>query len=211
MESKGGFMTIKAIIWDMGGVLLRTEDYVPRQRLAEGLGKSRGDLEELVFWGESGSRAQLGKITIDQHWDNLRVELNLTHEGLDLFKEEFWRGDLVDEELIDYIRSLRKHYTTGLLSNAFSNLRQVIDEIWMFTDAFDEMIISAEVGLVKPDERIYRLALERLGVAPEQAVFIDDFNNNVQAANLLNMPAIHFKNSKQVRQELEHILEGKSG
>jgi len=190
-------------------VLLRTEDYVPRQRLAERLGKSRSELEELVFWGESGSRAQLGEITIDQHWENLRGELNLTSDGLDQFKEEFWRGDLVDEELVGYIRSLRKRYKTGLLSNAFSNLRQVIDEIWMFTDAFDEMIISAEVGLVKPDDRIYRIALERLEVGPEEAIFIDDFNNNVHAASLLNMPTIHFKNSEQARQDLEQILEGK--
>jgi len=202
-------MKIKAIIWDMGGVLLRTEDDAPRQRLAERLGKSRSELEELVFWGESGSRAQLGEITIDQHWENLRGELNLTSDGLDQFKEEFWRGDLVDEELVGYIRSLRKRYKTGLLSNAFSNLRQVIDEIWMFTDAFDEMIISAEVGLVKPDDRIYRIALERLEVGPEEAIFIDDFNNNVHAASLLNMPTIHFKNSEQARQDLEQILEGK--
>ena len=202
-------MTIKAVIWDMGGVLLRTEDSKPRQRLAERLGVDRAKLEEMVFWGESGSRAQLGEISIDQHWENLRSDFNLSPEGLEKFKEGFWGGDFVDQELVEYIRSLRKSNKTGLLSNAFSNLRQVIDQVWKFADAFDEMIISAEVGLVKPDDRIFHLALDRLGVTAEQTVFIDDFKSNISAANRLKIHAIHFKSPEQARQELEQLLEGK--
>ena len=201
-------MAIRAVIWDMGGVLLRTEDYTPRERLAKRLGVKRADLEELVFWGESGSRAQLGEIDIDQHWENVRTELNLSSQGLIEFKNDFWNGDAVDFELIEYIRSLRPRYKTGLLSNAFSNLRQVINEVWMIADAFDEMIISAEVGMVKPDERIYRLALGRLGVTAEEVVFIDDFARNIEGARLLNMPAIHFRSAQQARFELEQLLDG---
>ena len=201
-------MAIRAVIWDMGGVLLRTEDYASRERLAQRLGLSRSDLEKLVFWGESGSRAQLGEITIDQHWENLRQELNLSDQAMVDFKEDFWCGDRVDMKLVEYIRSLRSHYKTGLLSNAFSNLRQAISEVWKFADAFDEMIISAEVGLVKPDDRIYCLALERLGVSAEEAVFVDDFSSNIEGARLLNMRTIHFKNSQQVLDELAQLLEG---
>jgi epoxide hydrolase-like predicted phosphatase len=201
-------MAIRAVIWDMGGVLLRTEDYASRERLAQRLGLSRSDLEKLVFWGESGSRAQLGEITIDQHWENLRQELNLSDQAMVDFKEDFWGGDRVDMELIDYIRSLRAHYKTGLLSNAFSNLRQVISEVWKFADAFDEMIISAEVDMVKPDDRIYCLALERLGVVAKEAVFVDDFSRNIEGARLLNIQTIHFKNTQQVLDELAQLLEG---
>ena len=200
-------MTIRAVIWDMGGVLLRTEDYASRDRLARRLGMQRADLEELVFWGESGSRAQLGEIDIDQHWENVRIEFNLSPQGLSEFKDDFWGGDQLDMELIAYIRSSRSRYKTGLLSNAFSNLRQVINEVWKLVDTFDEMIISAEVGLVKPDERIYWLALERLGVKAEEAVFIDDFTRNIERARLLNMHAIHFRSPYQARVELEQLLD----
>jgi FMN phosphatase YigB (HAD superfamily) len=61
-------MTIKAIIFDLGGVLLRTEDFTPRERLAEHLGMDRNELEELIFGGDSGSQAQRGEITTGEMW-----------------------------------------------------------------------------------------------------------------------------------------------
>ncbi len=201
-------MTIRAVIWDMGGVLLRTEDHKSRERQAEKLGLSRDKLEEMVFWGDYGSRAQLGEYTVEQHKENLRRVFDITSEEMTHFWEEFWAGDRVDMELIEYIRSLRSRYKTCLLSNAFSNLRRVIDEVWNFSDAFDEIIISAEVGLVKPDDRIYRLALDRLNVNPEEAVFIDDFLQNIEAARLINMKVVHFENSQQARTDLENLLSG---
>jgi len=95
-----------------------------------------------------------------------------------------------------------------LLSNAFSDLRRVVTETWMFADAFDEMVISAEVGVVKPDPRIYHLALERLEASPEAAVFIDDFRRNVEGARAVGLNAIHFKDPGQARGELEGLLNG---
>ena len=68
----------------------------------------------------------------------------------------------------------------------------------MFTSIFgfdrlvDEMIISAEEGIAKPDERIYRIALEKMGVEPEEAVFLDDLSANVEAARQLGMKAVQF-------------------
>ena len=201
-------MGIQAVIWDLGGVLLRTEDYAPRQGLAQRYGMSLDEIEGFVFSGDSGDRAQLGEISADQHWENLRHKLGLTTTEMREFQEAFWGGDQLDTELVEYIRQLRKRYKTGLLSNAFSDLRRLVTDIWQFADAFDEMIISAEVGLVKPDPRIYRLALERLGVAPEAAVFIDDLRRNVVGAQAVNLHTIHFENPQQARQELEYLLNG---
>jgi putative hydrolase of the HAD superfamily len=84
----------------------------------------------------------------------------------------------------------------------------VVAETWKFADAFDEMVISAEVGLVKPDPRIYQLAVDRLGVAPADAVFIDDFSRNVEGAQAVGLHAIHFRNPQQARRELEDLLNG---
>lgn len=201
-------MTIRAVIWDLGGVLLRTEDPAPRQALAERLGMTRSELETLVFAGPSGNRAQIGEITIDEHWENLRQELGFSSQEMEDFKAEFWKSDRVDTVLVDYIRSLRSSYKTGLLSNAFSNLRQVITGTWHFEDAFDEMVISAEVGLVKPDARIYHLALERLGVAPFEAIFVDDFLHNIEGARAVGLYAVHFQNSPQARLDVENLLNG---
>ena len=201
-------MGISAVIWDLGGVLVRTEDASARQSLAERLKMSRSDLEKLVFNGESGWRGQLGEISIDEHCENVR---RLTGQGVDSmgeFQRLFWEGDRVDYELVDYIRTLRGRYKTALLSNAFSNLREFVQTVWKFDDAFDEIVISAEVGLVKPDALIYRLALERLGVEPEQAVFIDDIFENIEGARQAGLHAIHFRGPGQARGELEKLLDG---
>jgi putative hydrolase of the HAD superfamily len=201
-------MSIQTVIWDLGGVLVRTEDYAPRRALAQRFGMTVAEIEEFVFSGESGDRAQRGEISVEQHWENQGAALGLSPAELQAFRTEFWDGDRLDTDLVTYIRRLRQDFKTGLLSNAFSDLRQVVTETWKFADAFDEMVISAEVGLVKPDPRIYHLAVERLGVAPAAAVFIDDFLRNVQGARAEGLNAIHFQNPQQARRELEDLLDG---
>ncbi len=201
-------MAISAVIWDLGGVLLRTEDFSSRQALADRMGKSRTELENLVFDGDSGDRAQLGEISADEHWDNIRRILGLDAAGISEFRRRFWEGDQLDVELVDTIRSLRGHYKTGLLSNAFSDLRQVVTARLNFSDAFDEMVISAEIHLMKPDARIYQYALQRLGVAAQEAVFIDDMLRNVEGARSQGMNAIHFCQRSQALAELERLLKG---
>jgi epoxide hydrolase-like predicted phosphatase len=101
---------------------------------------------------------------------------------------------------------LHSSYKTGLLSNAFSTLRSYITQVWQFADAFDDMVISAEVGMVKPEARIFHLALARLKVEPEAAVFVDDFLENVEAARALGMQGVHFQDPALARMAVERIL-----
>jgi epoxide hydrolase-like predicted phosphatase len=165
-------------------------------------------LENLVFSGDSGDRAQLGEITVDEHWENIRRILGLDAARIGEFQRQFWGGDRLDGELVDYIRRLRGRYKTGLLSNAFSDLRQVTTTMLNISDAFDEMVISAEIHLMKPDPRIYQYALRRLGVAPPEAVFIDDMLQNVEGARSQGIYAIHFRQRAQAWVDLERLLNG---
>jgi epoxide hydrolase-like predicted phosphatase len=201
-------MAIQAVIWDLGGVLVRTEEPNPRKRLAARFGMTRNEIEGLVFGGESGDKAQRGEISVGQHWEAIGNKLGLTQGELNDFIAGFWGGDVLDTTLIDFIRSLRPELKTGLLSNAFSDLRRMLTDVWEIFDVFDEVIISAEVGLVKPDARIYQLAVSNLGVTPNEAVFIDDFPHNVEGARAVNLQAIHFKSTRQTLDNLAEILPG---
>ena len=201
-------MTISAVIWDLGGVLLRTEDMTSRQALADRMEIPREKLEDMVFDNESGDRAQLGEISVDEHWENIRQQLGLDASGISEFRRQFWDGDRLDVALVDYIRRLRGNYKTGLLSNAFSDLRQIVTAMLNFSDAFDEMVISAEVHMMKPDPRIYQYALQKLGVAAQEAVFIDDIRLNVEGARSQGLHAIHFRTAAQTRADLERLLNG---
>jgi epoxide hydrolase-like predicted phosphatase len=204
-------MTIKAIIFDLGGVLLRTADFAPREQLAAILGMSRHELEEFIFGRESGDQAQRGEIAVRQHWENLCRELKYSPEEFQHLLDEFFSYDQLDPNLLDYVRELHKTHKTALLSNAWDDLRQVIAEKWHFEDAFDELIISAEVKLAKPDRRIFELALDRLKVQPSEAIFVDDMQRNIDGASKAGLIGILFRTPEQAKQDIEFHINNHRG
>ncbi len=201
-------MVIKAVIFDLGGVLLRTQDFSVREALAERLSMDRHELEEFVFGGESGDRAQRGEVSAQQHGENLRYQLGYSPQEFQAFLDEFFASDRIDEQLVDYIRVLRKKYKTALLSNSADDLRQKISEKWHIQDAFDLLIISAEVGAAKPDPRIFRFTLDQLGIPAGETIFVDDFQRNVDAAAEMGIHAIRFISPQQICEELDRLLNG---
>ena len=162
-------------------------------------------LVKLVFDSETAGQASLGLISEEEHWAAVTRRLHLPESETQAIHEEFFAGDVIDLHLLDFMRALRKQYKVGLISNAWSGLRPWIISK-KFEDVFDAMTISAEVGVMKPDARIYRIALEKLGVAPAESVFLDDFPENVAGARAVGMQAIHFKQVDQALDELKQIL-----
>ena len=199
-------MGIRAVIFDLGGVLVRTEDHQPRSRLAEELNLSYAELDKRVFANESSRQATVGRVTEQEHWKTVQQEVGMTDEQFSNFVERFFAGDRLDHELVDTIRKLRPRYRTALLSNAWDNLRAMLEGEWRIADAFDEVFISAEMGIAKPDSEIYLRVLERLELQPPQAVFVDDFIENVEAARQAGLHAIHFRTQSQALAELFELL-----
>ena len=197
---------IQLIIWDIGGVLVRTENHKPRQRLADRYGMARGELEQIVFGGTEDNPAQLGFISYEQHWRNLTLRFGLDEKQTAAFRDQFFGGDVVDRELARVIRHLGRDHSVAALSNAFSNMRTMMKDVWKIADLFYPIIISAEVGLMKPDPAIYRLALERSGCKAEETVFIDDSAINVEAAEDIGMNGIQFLSRQQTLNELADVL-----
>lgn len=199
-------MAIRAVIFDLGGVLVRTVDPRPRGEYAQRLGLTYGDLDRVVFDRSTAVQATLGALTAEEHWEGVRQALGLPVEELPILQAAFWGGDVLDEDLVRYLRSLRPRCKTALLSNAWSHLRDWLENLWHIADAFDEIIISSETGVAKPDERAFRIALERLGVAAQEAVFVDDFSENVEAARRLGMQGVLFQSTRQMMAEVERLL-----
>ena len=198
---------IRAVLWDMGGVLLRNMIPEPRIRLAELYGMSEAQLEELVFGNPVSKKATIGEVGVEELWEYVREALQLDPQKLAEFEVTFWSSDRVDEELIDFIQSLRQNYKIGLLSNAFIDARPSLSKRFPgLLNVFDEVVFSYEVKIAKPDPRIYSLMLDKLGLEPENAIFVDDFRENVEAAHALGIHAIQFRNSRQARQAVLEVL-----
>jgi putative hydrolase of the HAD superfamily len=121
-------------------------------------------------------------------------------------ESEFFAGDILDFALVDEIRTLKQQYTTAILSNYFPSLRDKVERHWKISDAFDHLVISSEVGLMKPDPAIYQIALEKANCLPDEAVFLDDFNENVTSARQVGLHGIWFRSPSQALADLENIL-----
>ncbi len=197
---------MRAIYWDIGGVLVRTEDRGPRTRLAESLGTTYEQLEELVWGGKRGRLAQIGQIEEAEQWRYACRSLGVDEQRAGWLKAEFFAGDRVDHELADVIRGLRKKYKTGVISNAMSDARRFLEKEAQIADAFDALTYSYAVGIMKPQPGIFLAALQALGVEANRAVFVDDFEKNVVGAREIGMKAVHFKTKEQSLHELGKIL-----
>jgi putative hydrolase of the HAD superfamily len=198
-------MSIRAVYFDLGGVIVRTEDKGPRTELAKSLGLDYKAIDRAVFGSASAHQASIGVISDEQHWQSVVRALNFPESEIPGFIEAFFGGDRTDLMLVDFLRSLRPALKVGLISNAFSGLRGWTIE-HKIDDAFDDMTISAEFGIAKPDPRIYRRALDNLNVRPEEAIFVDDVPANIEAAKEIGMYTVLFQTAQQAIADVKNLL-----
>ncbi|MBK8906039.1 MAG: HAD family phosphatase [Anaerolineaceae bacterium] len=200
-----GSSSIQAVIFDVGGVLLCTEVRQPRQQWEAKLGLPPGGAEALVFNSAMGQKAQCGEISEPELWQWIGTHLGLTAEETAAFRTGFWAGDRLDRSLVALIRQLKERYQTAVISNYASNLRLELTDPFGIADAFDEIIISCEEKIMKPDPEIFHRALHRLGRAPAEAVFIDDFQHNIDAAAAIGLATIHYRAGMDLPRALQQV------
>ena len=197
---------LKAVIFDWGGVLMRTVDASGRRKWERKLALPLYAVDQVVHGGRSWKQAQSGFITDADYWADVAAQLGLDEAELAEFRRDFFGGDRLDEEMLDFIQRLRPRFKTALLSNASPQLQELLDALDV-TDLFDVIVVSGVVGAQKPDPAIYRVVLARLGLAPEETIFVDDFVQNIEAAERLGMHTLHFRAGMDWQAELSRRLE----
>jgi FMN phosphatase YigB (HAD superfamily) len=184
-------MAIRAVYFDIGGVLLRTENPEPRREWERRLGLEPGGLVRIVFDNPVALESTVGRATEDDVWAEIGRTLRLSARDLMELRGDFFAGDRWDEDLLAFIRQLRSRIRTGIISNGWLGWQQEMAK-YVNPAAFDAIVISGVEKCRKPDEAIYRLALQRLRMAPEEALFFDDFQENVDGARRIGMHAERF-------------------
>ena len=176
------------LIVDFGGVL--TTDVFESFRAfceAEGL---EPDAVRDRFRGDAEARGllealELGQITEAEYEPRLATVLGVAPEGL---IDRLFGGMQPDEAMVEGVRAARRAgVRTGMLSNSWGDDRYDREQL---AELFDARVISGEVGLRKPDPAIYSLAAERLAVAPDQCVYVDDLPGNLKPAAALGMATV---------------------
>jgi epoxide hydrolase-like predicted phosphatase len=197
---------LRAIIFDFGGVLMKTRDYRPRHGWDARLGLSPGSVEQVVHGSDSWRQAQTGQISDAEYWSTVAATLGLKNSDVRQLAADFYSGDMLDAQLIHYIRTLRAGgHTIALLSNDSPALADRLDRLGI-TQFFDPLVISGQIGVMKPDAAAYQAVLERLQRPADHTIFIDDMLANIEAANALGIHAMHYRDGMDLPAALAELL-----
>jgi epoxide hydrolase-like predicted phosphatase len=201
-------MPIRAVMFDLGGVLLYLPD--PSVRYAKWeklLGLQPGELIQILRRSGFNIEADIGKLTEQAMVHQLSIVLGLDEQQARQFLDEHSTHFELNRELTSFIECLRPRYKTAILSNAWPDAPKKIQERYHFDNLMDTILYSCEVGVAKPETSIYHLACQRLGVRPEEVVFIDDTLRNVEGAQCLGIRSVLFHNNTQAIAEVQAYLD----
>ncbi len=197
-------MNYSLVICDLGGVAVHFDADRLVHQAAQLIGKPFDEVQAAVYHKELLLPFELGDLKPVAYYERLKERLKLSWTF-----EQFTRiwNDIFSEnqDVAGLIERLRHRYTLLALSNTnelhITHMRATIPSLSKFT----YVIASCEVGLRKPDPRIYALALERAGVRAHEAVYIDDRPELVDAGRSVGLVGIRFENSQQLEHDLRQL------
>lgn len=190
---------MKAVIFDCFGVFV-VDSY--SRHLSE---LDRIDPEKAQRARDINRATNRGYISIQEANDELSKLFNVS-------SDELTSAEVLDERLIEFAKSLKPVYKIALLSNVSSKSYLVgkfdnynIDEL------FDVVVASGDEGIIKPDERIYKITAGRLGVLPEECIMVDDIEDFCLAAEEVGMKSVHFKSTSQLIEDITLLIDSGDG
>jgi len=214
-------MPIRAVVFDIGGILevipeggdptMLFPEMIGRWAACLGMGPEELDAqitalnERLRSEGKDGEDGTLS----ETEWRaELRGVLGWDQAQEDICLRDFWDvycGNL-NQELATYFNGLRPRYQTALLSNSFDGARREEEARYHFSKLADLIVYSHEVGMAKPDPRIFALTCDRLNCRPDEVTFLDDSERHVDAANAFGLHAVLFHNNAQALSAIQELL-----
>lgn len=154
--------------------------------------------------GYGDASAKMDKGEIDRN-GFLECLSNLSGKSIGTVCEEMDRSAQIDWEVVALIAELKRHYKIGLLSNsAASFLRQLL-KAHDIEKYFDEIVASSEVGYAKPQPEIFQIMMSKLGLRPQEIVFIDDNKKHVDAAAALGIKALLYTDCVELKKDLKSL------
>ena len=199
-------MQIKAIIVDVGGVLVQSLDTSKRREWEVTLHLLPGQLTSIVFSEELGRSATVGAITSEDIWRDIQDKFVLSDEAIMQLRTDFYVGSKVNVPFFTYIQSLKGKYKTIILSDAWDDARAVYTQKFHLDTIVDRMFISAEEGISKSDPQFLQIALDYLGTNCEETIYIDDTVMCIRLAKDRGLQTILFTDTKTAIGKMEALL-----
>ncbi len=180
---------IKAIIFDIGGVIFDESSSPQYEDIAQELNIS---LDIFISVKDKHlALAKINKISIDELMNRISRELNLNKDHLLKIWTSKYKKRKINKNMINLVKNLKKRYKVIVLSNTNELHAKINYERGLYS-IFDKVFLSNELKMAKPDKKIFQYVLKSLKLKPEECVFIDDKEDNVNVANELGINGIVF-------------------
>ena len=207
-------MPIRAVVFDIGGVLERVDDYesVLSAAWRERLGMSADDFMAALTAIDPAGLSETGQMSESDWADRCATCLGLSPGQQQEFVADVWDwycGEL-DAELMAFAAALRPGVQRAIISNSADGARREELARYAFDEIFDPIIYSHEVGLAKPDPAIFELAASLLGVAPAEMIFVDDVLGHIEAARSMGIHAILHRSTPETIAKINSLLASRS-
>lgn len=190
-------MKIKVIIFDVGGVLVKEIFNPILDELAVDYNLNHLDLKEYSW--SLFKKVNLGEIIERELFDSIIKKFNIPIE-VSLLEERAMQLISIPE-VWEYVKKLRHRYKLIILSNLGKDWAKLREEQFHISDWFDEIVWSCDIGISKPDKKIFSYVIDKFHLNPEECVFIDDKLSNIDAAKESGMNGIIYQTPQQLRQE----------
>jgi putative hydrolase of the HAD superfamily len=127
-------------------------------------------------------------------------------ETAEQVRKELEADNVFNQPLVEYLRTLEGGYKLALLSNSASDYLRHELAVHDMEQYFDEIVISSEVGLIKPEPEVFEYIMQKLGVEPHECIFTDDNPKHISAAAKLGIHGIVYTSVPELRQQVEAIV-----
>ena len=197
-------MSLRAVVFDYGMVLTGQPNADAHDAMVRITGLSHDQFENL-YWADRHAYDE-GKLTGLEFWQNLVRDAKLNLDAAAIDQLNAWDARMWTTQnpaMLAWQSALKQHgIRTAILSNMGDTVLASIQREFDWLSRFDVLIWSFEHNMAKPDPAIYRLTLDKLATRPEETLFIDDKQANIDAARALGMIAIQFSTIEKLREDL---------
>jgi putative hydrolase of the HAD superfamily len=185
---------IRGIIFDCFGVLYQ------------------GSIAHMYELTPEAKRSELANLSLSSDYGYISPEeylqqvCELTGKSADEIVSIMQKDHIRNQPMVDYVRSLRGKYKVALLSNVGRGVMERLFSLEEQVELFDAVVLSSEVGMIKPDPAIYQLAAERLGLEPEECIMIDDLVANIEGAKSTGMRGVVYSTTDKCKNDVANLL-----
>ncbi|UCD03982.1 MAG: HAD family phosphatase [Candidatus Woesearchaeota archaeon] len=192
---------IKAIIFDVGKVYLKgnVADFVNNSHKILGINKKFNSNKKVIL----DLDLNRGRKSLEECFRKF-FQVPISKKQMKEIKEIWLTTWAPTKEMTELISKLKKNYKLAILSNSEKNHTVRFNKLGWYSQ-FDVLVLSHELGIIKPEKRIYEMTLERIGVVARECVFIDDQEDHLIPAKELGMKTILFKSINQLKKELKAL------